>query len=70
VEPTRYTIVVRGMLSECFATSFPGATFEPGEGRTRLLTESFDQGQLEGLLGRLWSFGLEVVSVQEQLDQS
>jgi hypothetical protein len=65
VQPTRYTIVVRGRLSERFATAFPAVTIEPGEGRTRLETEPFDQGQLQGLLDRLWSFGLELVSVQE-----
>jgi hypothetical protein len=65
VEPTRYTIVVRGRLSEPFALAFPGVTIEPGEGRTRLLTEPFDQGQLQGFLDRLWGFGLELVSVQE-----
>jgi hypothetical protein len=70
VQPTRYTIVVRGRLSERFATAFPGVTIDPGEGRTRLLTEPFDQGQLKGFLDRLWSFGLELVSVQEQLDRS
>jgi hypothetical protein len=67
VQPTRYTIVVRGRLSERFATAFPGVTIDPAEGRTRLLTEPFDQGQLQGFLDRLWSFGLELVSVQEQV---
>jgi hypothetical protein len=70
VKPTRYTIVVRGRLSDRFATAFPGVTIDPGEGRTRLETEPFDQGQLQGLLDRLWSLGLEVVSVQEQVDRS
>jgi hypothetical protein len=70
VQPTRYTIVVRGRLSERFATAFPGVTIDPAEGRTRLLTEPFDQGQLEGLVDRLWRFGLELVSVQEQLDRA
>ena len=70
MEPTQYTIVVRGRLSERFASSFPGVTINPSEGRTRLETEPFDQGQLQGFLGRLWSFGLEVVSVQEHLDRS
>jgi hypothetical protein len=70
VQPTRYTIVVRGRLSERFATAFPEVTIDPGEGRTRLLTEPFDQGQLQGFLDRLWSFGLELVSVHEQLDRS
>jgi hypothetical protein len=68
VQPPRYTVVVRGKLSEHFATAFQGVTIDPGEGLTRLLTEPFDQSQLQGLLDRLWSFGLELVSVQEQLD--
>jgi hypothetical protein len=63
VEPTRYTIIVRGRLSERFATAFPGVTIDPGEGLTRLRTEPFDQGQLQGCLNRLWSFGLELFSV-------
>jgi hypothetical protein len=70
VQPERYTIVVRGRLSEHFATAFPGVVIDPGEGRTRLLTEPFDQSQLQGFLDRLWSFGLELVSVLEQLDNS
>jgi hypothetical protein len=70
VEPTRYAIVVRGMLSERFATAFPGVTIDPGQGSTRILTDPFDQGQLQGFLDRLWSFGLEIVSVQERLDRS
>jgi hypothetical protein len=70
MQPTRYTIVVRGRLSERFATAFPEVTIDPGEGLTRLLTGPFDQGQLQGFLDRAWSFGLELVSVQEELDQS
>jgi hypothetical protein len=65
MHPTRYTIVVRGRLSKRFATAFPVVTIDPGEGLTRLLTEPLDQGQLQGCLDRLWSFGLELVSVQE-----
>jgi hypothetical protein len=70
LEPTRYTIVVRGRLSERFAMAFPGVTIDPGEGRTKLQTEPFDQGQLQGLLNRVWSFGLELVSVHEGHDRS
>jgi hypothetical protein len=65
VQQTRYTIVVRGRLSEGLATAFPEATIEPGEEGTGLLTEPFDQGQLEGFLDRLWSFGFELVSVRQ-----
>jgi hypothetical protein len=70
VEPTRYRIVIRGRLSERFATAFSGVTIDPGEGLTRFLTEPWDQGQLQGFLDRLWSFGLELVSVQELRERS
>jgi len=68
VEPANYTIVVRGRLSERFALAFPGASVEPAEGHTRLVTEPFDQSQLHGLLDRLRAFGLELVSVQKKAD--
>ncbi len=70
MDATKYTIVVRGRMSERFALAFPGASVEPGDGQTWLLTEPFDQGQLHGFLDRLRSFGLELVSVQEQVAPS
>jgi len=66
MEGTSYTIVVRGRLSERFAHAFPGAEVHAEEGRTSLLTASFDQSQLNGFLQRLGSFGLELVSVEER----
>ena len=66
MEGTRYTIVVRGRLSERFADAFPGAEVRAEEGRTALLTGPFDQSQLSGFLQRLGSFGLELVSVEER----
>jgi len=67
MEGTRYTIVVRGRLSERFADAFPGAVVQAEEGRTSLLTAPFDQSQLSGFLQRLGSFGLELVSVEERI---
>ena len=66
MDGTRYTIVVRGRLSERFATAFPGAVVQAEESRTLLLTGPFDQSQLSGFLQRLGSFGLELVSVEER----
>lgn len=66
MEGTKYTIVVRGRLSERFADAFPGATVQAEEGRTSMLTGPFDQSQLSGFLQRLGSFGLELVSVEER----
>jgi hypothetical protein len=66
MEGTSYKIVVRGRLSERFASAFPGTVVQAEEGRTSLLTGSFDQSQLSGFLQRLGSFGLELVSVEER----
>jgi hypothetical protein len=61
-----YVITVRGRLSERFAAAFERTRIEPESGaRTRLITESFDQTQLRGLLDRLSDFGLELVRVEE-----
>jgi len=65
MEGTRYTIIVRGRLSERFADAFPGAEVRAEKGRTALLTGPFDQSQLSGFLQGLGSFGLELVSVEE-----
>jgi hypothetical protein len=66
MEGTRYTIVVRGRLSERFALAFPEAVVEAEAARTSLLIGPFDQSQLSGFLQRLGSFGLELISVEER----
>jgi hypothetical protein len=61
-----YAITVKGRLTERFASSFERTCAEPApEGRTRLLTEPFDQPQLHGLLDRLNDLGIELVRVEE-----
>jgi len=65
VQPTRYTIMVRGVLSAGFATALPGILMVPGEDQTRIETEPLDQSQLHGLLDRLRNLAIELVSVQE-----
>jgi hypothetical protein len=47
-----------------FSTAFPGVSIEATSGRTRLVTDLFDQGQLRSLLNRLDDFGLDLVSVE------
>lgn len=64
----RYTIIVEGGLSQRFSAAFPSASLMAEEGKTRLNTEPLDQSQLHGLLERLRSFAIELVSVQEVLD--
>ena len=63
--PKRYTIVVEGRLGQRFAAAFPSASLVAEQSRTRLLTEPLDQSQLHGLLERLRSFAIELISIQE-----
>ena len=65
VRSTPYTIIVRGGLSDRFASAFPGVLIERGHGQTRMETEPLDQSQLHGLLDRLRNLAIELVSVSE-----
>jgi hypothetical protein len=61
-----YRIVVRGVLSERFATSLDnGFRVTPRDGGTELVAEVVDQSQLHGLLDRLLEVGLDLVSLDE-----
>jgi hypothetical protein len=64
VSPTRYRILLRGRLSERFATTFDGMTLEPGADQTVLVGDIRDQAHLYGLLDRLRDFGIELIAVQ------
>jgi hypothetical protein len=64
VPPTRYRIVLRGRLSERFATTFDGMALEPGTDQTALVGDIRDQAHLYGLLDRLRDFGIELVAVE------
>jgi hypothetical protein len=59
-----YRIVVKGRLSERFASAFCGMTLEVREGTTSLVGDVADQSQLFGLLERVRSLGLELVRVE------
>ena len=61
---SRYRIVLRGRLSERFASAFDGMTLEHGPGRTVLTGDVRDQAQLYGLLGQLQEFGIELLAVE------
>jgi hypothetical protein len=63
--PRRYQIIVRGRLSERFATAFEPMTLEARPGETVLTGELVDASQVYGLLDRLRDFGLELVSFAE-----
>ncbi len=61
---TRYAIVVRGRLSERFASAFAGMALEPGDGTTTLVGDIADQAHLFGVLERVRDFGLELLRVE------
>jgi hypothetical protein len=59
-----YQIVMRGELSERYASAFEGMEMETEPGRTILTGQVIDQTQLHGILDRIGGLGLELVSVQ------
>jgi hypothetical protein len=61
--PTSYQIVVRGELSQRFATAFDGMDLEARDGYTTITGPVVDQAHLHGLLDRVRDLGLELVSV-------
>ena len=65
MEPTSYRIIVRGRLTDRFATSFDGMATEAGDGETALVGRVRDQAHLYGILDRLRDFGLELLRVEE-----
>jgi hypothetical protein len=63
VTPIRYRIVVKGRLSDSFASVFEDLSVEPLQGSTALEGDFLDQSQLHGVLDRLRGLGIELVSV-------
>jgi len=61
---TTYRIVVGGELSGRYATAFEGMEMEAASGQTILTGEVVDQPQLHGILDRINSLGLRLVSVE------
>ena len=61
---TGYRIVVRSELADSYASAFEGMEMETKNGQTILTGEVKDQPHLFGILDRLSSLGLELLSVQ------
>jgi hypothetical protein len=61
---TLYRIVVRSVLTNRYASAFEGMEMETKNGETILTGEVKDQPHLFGVLDRLNSLGLELLSVQ------
>ena len=60
-----YQIVVRGRISERYATAFDGMEMETKSGQTILTGEIIDNSHLHGILDHIIALGLELVSVEE-----
>jgi len=63
-EARTYRIVVRGRLSDRFASAFSGLRLEPQEGATALVGSISDQSHLFGVLEYVRSLGLELIRVE------
>ena len=61
---TVYRIVVYGELSERYGVAFEGMEMEVKSGRTILTGEIKDEPHLHGILDRVGSLGLKLVSVE------
>jgi hypothetical protein len=61
---TVYRIVVRSELSDRYAVAFEGMEMETKNGDTVLTGEVIDQPHLHGILARINSLGLQLMSVQ------
>jgi hypothetical protein len=59
-----YRIVVRDEIGKRFALAFEGMEMEARCGQTILTGEVIDQPHLHGILDRISSLGLELVSVE------
>jgi hypothetical protein len=59
-----YKIVVEEELTERFAEAFVGMTMKAESGQTIITGEIVDQSHLYGILDRISSMGLQLVSVQ------
>ena len=67
---TIYQIVVRGELSHRYVLAFEGMTLTTEDGRTAITGPVVDQAHLHGLLDRIGDLGLELVSVNPDLESS
>jgi hypothetical protein len=59
-----YKIVVEGELTKRFAGAFADMTMEAESGKTIIMGQVVDQSHLHGMLNRISSMGLQLVSVQ------
>ena len=65
---TRYRLVLDGELSPRYATVFEGMHMESGGGVTVVVGTIEDQAELHGLLDRVASLGVKLISIEPESD--
>jgi hypothetical protein len=63
VTTVQYRLVVKGELGPRYRNAFEGMELEAGHGETAIVGPVKDQAQLQGLIARIASLGLALVSV-------
>jgi hypothetical protein len=58
-----YRIVVKDELGAAYARAFDGMTIEAGDGKTVMVGPIADQAQLQGIIGRISSLNLVLLSI-------
>lgn len=61
--PRRYRLVVEGELGPRYASAFDGMTLFAHDGETEITGSIIDQSHLQGLLTRIASLGLTLLSL-------
>jgi hypothetical protein len=61
-----YRITIKGRLTERFTAAFVGMRLVPGPSRTTLVGAIKDQAHLFGVLERIRSLGLDLISVEPE----
>jgi hypothetical protein len=59
----RYCVVVKDELGVAYARTFPGMKITPADGKTTIVGPIVDQAQLHGVLRRISSLNLVLLSV-------
>jgi hypothetical protein len=70
VDAERYRIVVAGQLGPRYSDAFNGMTVQPLEENTAIVGQIRDQAHLQGVLERIASLGLRLVSVTAENDRA
>jgi hypothetical protein len=68
VAATRYRVSLDGELSPRYSTAFEGMHMESGDGVTVVVGTIKDQAELHGLLDRIASLGIKLISIEPAND--